>query len=57
MSGPFDMPPSDSFRSSLIDLQPKKDGTFRMIQHLSWPHGSSVNESSPVEFSSVQNEQ
>ena len=54
LSGPFEKPPSKNFRCSPIGLQPKKDGTFRLIQHLSWPHGSSVNDGIPVEFSSVQ---
>ena len=54
IAGPFNDPPFELFRCSPIGLQPKKDGGFRMIQHLSWPHGSSVNDGIPEEFSTVQ---
>ena len=54
IAGPFRSPPFKIFRCSPIGLQPKKDGGFRLIQHLSWPHGSSVNDGIPEEFSTVQ---
>jgi hypothetical protein len=44
IAGPFSMPPFPDLRISPIGLVPKKDGTFRMIQHLSYPSGSSINE-------------
>ena len=39
--GPFAQCPLPNLRCSPVGLQPKKDGTFRMIHHLSWPHGDS----------------
>ena len=42
--GPFDTPPFDPFILSPIGVVPKKnEGEFRMIQHLSFPDGASVN--------------
>ena len=39
------MPPFVNFMSSPIGLFPKKEaGRFRLIQHLSWPEGDSVND-------------
>ena len=53
--GPFDEPPFDNLITSPIGLQPKKKpGEFRLITHLSHPHGASVNSGIPDEFSSVQ---
>ena len=46
--GPFTSPPFKKFRCSPIGLVPKKSpGEFRLIQHLSAPRGSSVNDSIP----------
>lgn len=54
MAGPFDSPPFDNFRVSPVGLVPKKSpGEFRMIHHLSFPGGSSVNDNIPSEFTSV----
>ena len=54
--GPFDAPPpSDNFRISPLGVVPKKTpGEFRMIHHLSYPEGSSVNDFIPKEISAVQ---
>ena len=49
-----DKPPFPSFRVSPLGVVPKKaPGEFRLIHHLSYPRGSSVNDSIPPEFSSV----
>ena len=58
--GPFDEPPFTNFRSNPMGLVEKKGGSgFRLIHHLSFPHGSSVNDSIPrdqcsVQYSSIQ---
>lgn len=45
VAGPFKDPPFPNFRSSPIGLVPKHEpGKFRLIHHLSWPEGSSVND-------------
>ena len=53
--GPYDsIPKEDNFRISPIGVIPKKlPGEFRMIQHLSFPYGASVNDCIPHKFSSV----
>ena len=52
--GPFKAPPYPTFRTSPIGLVPKKTpNEFRLIHHLSYPKGSSVNDSIPDECSSV----
>ena len=53
--GPYEeVPKFDNFRLSPLGVIPKKQpGEFRMIQHLSFPEGSSVNESIPKEFTTV----
>jgi len=45
IAGPFATPPFEKFRCSPLGTVPKK-GTSkrRRIHHLSWPHGSSVND-------------
>lgn len=54
IAGPFTRPPFKNFRCSPLGIVPKKvPFEFRMIQHLSYPTGSSVNDSIPQEFSSV----
>ena len=48
LAGPFDNPPFAKFRTSPIGLVPKKNpGEFRLIHHLSFPKGSSVNDGIP----------
>ena len=52
--GPFDTPPFKNFRISLLCLVPKKvPGEFRLVHHLSFPEGPSVNDRIPKELSSV----
>ena len=54
MIGPFDTPPFENFRITPLCLIPKKaPGEFRLIHHLSFPEGSSVNDGIPGELSSV----
>ena len=52
--GPFHSPPFGNFRCSPIGLVPKRNpGEFRLIQHLSAPRGSSVNDFIDSELCSV----
>lgn len=45
IKGPFQEPPFSNLRVSPIGLVPKKaPGQFRLIHHLSYPHGNSVND-------------
>lgn len=44
IAGPFNNIPLFNLRLSPIGLCPKKDGSWRLIQHLSYPHGLSVND-------------
>ena len=54
LAGPFTDPPFDDLRISPIGLVPKKEsGKFRLIHHLSYPEGKSVNDGIPREFCSV----
>ena len=55
--GPYDVPPTCiNYRISPLGVVPKKNpGEFRMIHHLYFPDGSSVNDFIPKEISSVQN--
>ena len=54
-AGPFDTPPFPVFRLSPLGIVPKKTpGDFRMIHHLSYPKGKSVNDGISPEHSSVQ---
>ena len=44
VAGPFDNIPFTNLRCSPIGLVPKKNpGEFKLIHHLSWPEGNSVN--------------
>ena len=44
VGGPFEVTPFTNMRCSPIGLVPKKaPGEFRLIHHLSWPEGNSVN--------------
>ncbi|OCT57189.1 hypothetical protein XELAEV_18003887mg [Xenopus laevis] len=54
IQGPFVDPPFDYFRVSPLGVVPKKDpGSFRLIHHLSFPSGDSVNDGIGRELSSV----
>lgn len=45
LAGPFSSPPFLVFRISPLGLVPKKiEGEFRLIHHLSFPKGSSLND-------------
>ena len=53
--GPFDVPPFKPFRVSPLGIVPKKSpGEFRLIHHLSYPGGFSVNDGIPKEPTSVR---
>ena len=54
--GPFDNPPfQDYFHVSPIGVVPKhKPNTYRLIHHLSYPKGNSVNDFIPPEQSTVK---
>lgn len=44
MAGPYPYPPLPNLRCSGLGVVPKKDGSWRLIYHLSAPHGSSIND-------------
>ena len=44
MLGPFDQPPLPNLQCSGVGVVPKKTGAWRMIMHLSAPHGQSIND-------------
>ena len=53
--GPFTSPPFPSFRVSPLGVVPKKvQGDFRLIRHLSFPKGRSVNDGIAAEDTSVR---
>ena len=55
IAGLFSSPPFPYFPCSPLAIVPKKDlSEFRLIHHLSYPKGSSVNDYIPQEFSSVK---
>ncbi len=55
IAGPFGGPPFPNFRVSPLGLVPKKLlGEFRMIHHLSFPKGTSVNDGIPNAETSVR---
>lgn len=55
LAGPFLTKPCTNFHASPIGLCPKKEpNKYRLIFHLSYPHGNSVNDFIPLDFSSVQ---
>lgn len=55
LGGPFDTPPFPFFRVSPLGIVPKKSpGEFRLIHHLSYPKGNSVNDGISHDHSSVQ---
>ena len=54
IAGPFQTPPFPDMFCSPLGIVPKKNpGEFRLIHHLSFPQGSSINDFIPSEFSSV----
>lgn len=53
--GPFTTPPFPNLRTSPLGIVPKKDPSeFRLIHHLSYPDGSSVNDFIPDVYSTVK---
>ena len=53
--GPFSYPPFSNLRVSPLGVIPKKaPGEFRMIHHLSFSYGDSINTFIPSEFSTVK---
>ena len=53
--GPFKVPPFMYFHISPIGICEKKEpNAYRMIHHLSFPKGSSINDNIPIECASVQ---
>ena len=53
IAGPFTKNPFPNIHFSPLGLVPKKDGNFRLIHHLSYPEGGSVNDGIPVEYTKV----
>ena len=55
VAGPFSAPPLPNLRVSPLGVVPKKTpGQFRLIHHLSYPRGSSVNDYISPELCSVK---
>ena len=55
LARPFSSPPFQNFRVSPLGLVPKKQlGEFRMIHHLSFPKGTSLNDGIPDVETSVR---
>ena len=55
IQAPFSYPPFSNLRVSPLGVIPKKaPGEFRMIHHLSFPYGDSINTFIPSEFSTVK---
>ena len=52
--GPFKSPSFSNFHQSPLGLVPKRDGKFRLIHHLSYPAGESVNDGIPEYYTSVK---
>ena len=54
LAGPFSFPPFPVFRISPLGLVPKKvEGEFRLIDHLSYPRGSSLNDGISSDYTTV----
>jgi hypothetical protein len=55
IAGPFPTSPFPNLRVSPIGIVPKKQtGKFRLIHHLSYPQGDSINDGIPEEEATVQ---
>ena len=55
IQGPFERPPFHNIQCSPIGVVPKKKpGEFRLIQHLSYPEGNSINDYICAELSTVK---
>lgn len=55
IAGPFTAPPMPNLRVSPLGVVPKKTpGEYRLIHHLSYPRGSSVNDAIPPELCTVK---
>ena len=55
LAGPFDTPPFSNFRVSPLGVVPKKaPAEYRLIHHLSFPRGASVNDGISTEDALVQ---
>ena len=54
IASPFVNPPLHDLRLSPLGLVPKKDGNLRIIHHLSYPKGSSINDFIDVNSCSVR---
>ena len=55
IAGPFQSPSFADLRVSPLGVIPKKTpGDFRMIHHLSYPKGASINDNIPAAFSAVK---
>ena len=51
LAGPFSTPPLPNLQCSGLGVVPKKNGSWRLIMHLSAPFGSSINDGiSPNEY-------
>jgi hypothetical protein len=54
IAGPFHEPPFPNFRVSPLGVVPKKTpGEFRLIHHLSFPHGASINDNISSEHTAM----
>ena len=55
IAGPFSEPPFPNIQVSPLGLVPKKaPNEFRLIHHLSYPEGNSINDYIPSQFCTVQ---
>ena len=55
LAGPFESPPLSPFRVSALGVVPKRTpGEYRLIDHLSFPKESSVNDGISSEHTSVK---
>ena len=54
IAGPFNEQPFENMRISPFGLVVKKDNSYRMIHHLSYPSGSSLNDFIDPSICSVQ---
>ena len=54
LASPFSSPPFPVFRISPLGLVPRKvEGEFRLIHHLSYPRGSSLNDGISSDYTTV----